>query len=163
MRSICSQCACPNVGNFEPNCISGNEVSACVLCGCTRQHLRGLVAENGGAEMPVTAPKSEAKTGEQAHISAPTKSDFAPFLTAKELGKTGKATLTIVGVRDSASEFSDWIADVKCRGKMWAWGIKANGGNHRRLYAKYKAAWAGRKVQVEVKTHLGKKYIAVSD
>jgi len=163
MRSICGQCACPNVGNFEPDCITGNEVSACVLCGCTRQHLRGLVAENGGAEMPITAPKSEKKTGERAHILAPTKSDFAPFLKATDLGKSGKGKLKIVGVRDSASEFSDWIADVKLRTKMYAWGIKADGGNHRRLYAKYKTNWAGKEITVEVKSHLGKRYIAVSD
>jgi len=114
--------------------------------------------------MGIRAPKKQQDNSEgKAHISAPSKSDLAPFLKSGEIGKSGKATLKIVSVRDSASEFSDWIADVKLGGKMYAWGIKANGGNHRRLYAKYKAAWAGKQVKVEVKTHLGTKYIAVSD
>jgi hypothetical protein len=113
--------------------------------------------------MSVRAPKKEADSGGKAHIAAPSKSDYAPFLKVGNLGKSGKATLKIVDVRDSASEFSDWIADVKVGGKMYAWGIKADGGNHRRLYAKWKTAWAGKQVKVEVKTHLGKKYIAVSD
>jgi hypothetical protein len=113
--------------------------------------------------MGIRAPKNEAKPGGKAHIGAPSKSDYAPFVKPADIGKSGKATLKIVDVRDSASEFSDWIADVKLGGKMYAWGIKANGGNHRRLYAKYKTGWAGKTVKVEVKTHLGKRYIAVSD
>jgi hypothetical protein len=91
--------------------------------------------------------------------------DKGKWLTPEEFGESGKGTVTLLGtMRASSSQFGEGIVlDVKANGSMRSWTVKYTTPNYSRLHEKFgdsESNWKG-PVKVEVKEHLGKKYIAV--
>jgi hypothetical protein len=91
--------------------------------------------------------------------------DFNPWLTPEVFGKSGKGTVNLLGtMRASNSQFGEGIIlDVKVNGSMFSWTAKYSTVNYSKLYKQFGGSekkWKG-PVNVEVKEHMGKKYIAV--
>jgi|SRR5262252_3253883 len=94
------------------------------------------------------------------------RSEFAPFLKAKDVPKKGVTQITLLGGwRRSNSRFGEGM-EVPCtvNGKRYTWTIKFDSGNYSRLYERFKGKeWKG-VVKVERKKHKsGNEYVAVVD
>lgn len=91
--------------------------------------------------------------------------DYNPWLTAEHLGKSGKAGMTILGNdRESSSQYgAGVVVDVRVGNSEYSWTVKFSSGNYSRLHKQFGTPdrWKGKKVNVEVKTHMGREYVAV--
>jgi hypothetical protein len=91
--------------------------------------------------------------------------DYHPWLTPEVLGKSGKGTVTLLGImRASNSEFGEGIVlDVKVNGSLHSWTVRYDTPNYSKLHERFgdsEKNWKGA-VKVEVKEHKGKEYIAI--
>jgi len=91
--------------------------------------------------------------------------DYHPWLTPEVFGKSGKGVVNLLGtMRPSNSQFGDGIVlDVKVNGSTFSWTVKYSSRNYSKLHKRFgnsENKWKG-PVKVEVKEHMGKKYIAV--
>ena len=91
--------------------------------------------------------------------------DYSPWLTAEVFRKSGKGTVHLLGtMRAGNSQFGEGIIlDVKANGSIYSWTVKYASGNYSRLHKRFgdsEKKWKGA-VNVEVKKHMGKKYVAV--
>ena len=87
------------------------------------------------------------------------------WVTPEMFGKAGKGTVTLLGpMRASNSQYGESIDfDVKVNGSKCSWTVKYDTPNYSKLHDRFgneEGEWKG-PVQVEVKKHMGKKYIAV--
>jgi hypothetical protein len=95
------------------------------------------------------------------------KGELFPFLKANDIAEKGTTPIALLGEgRESSSRFGDGI-EVTCQigSKKYAWTIKYDSPNYRRLYERFGseiAKWKGN-VKVERKEHMGKEYVAVVD
>jgi len=93
--------------------------------------------------------------------------ELLPFLKAKHISKNETTQITLLGEgRESRSRFGVGI-EVTCKigSEKYAWTIKYDSPNYRRLYKRFGSditKWKGI-VKVERKEHMGKEYVAVVD
>jgi hypothetical protein len=119
--------------------------------------------------MPLPKPKGNRLHTAEKLPPPEASGDFDPFLNSSHIGK-GKlgdtATLQFLGKcrLDEDNEFGPRLqCDVKLRGETYVYGVKLDGGSYGRLYRRFgnnPKKWKG-KVEVEVKKHMGKLYVAV--
>ena len=87
------------------------------------------------------------------------KGELLPFLKASDISEKGPSEITLLGEgRESSSRFAVGI-DITCEtgGKKYAWTIKYDSPNYRRLYERFGndiTKWKGI-VKVERKEHRG--------
>ena len=91
--------------------------------------------------------------------------DYSPWLTPEVFGKSDKGTVILLGtMRAGNSQFGEGIIlDVKVNGSTYSWTVKYASPNYSKLHKRFgdsEKKWKG-PVNVEVKEHMGKKYVAV--
>jgi len=95
------------------------------------------------------------------------KGELVPFLKAKDISKKGPTQITLLGEgRESSSRLGAGI-EITCKigSEKYAWTIRYDSPNYRRLYERFGSEitnWKGN-VKVERKEHMGKEYVAVVD
>jgi len=113
-----------------------------------------------------TGNESSGTKPRTAHMPEPAGGDFNDFLKPKHLGKSGKGTAKIIGVRDAPpNSFSDVIVETHMGKSTFDWGMRFSNGNYRRLFERFgpnPKKWKGT-VKVGVKEHMGTKYVAIID
>ena len=93
-----------------------------------------------------------------------TEPEGGDFLKPQDIGKNGKLAVKIVDVSDGTSQFGEgWNVLVESKLGEHVWTVKEGSGNHIRLYKRFKAKWVGKKVQLIVKVHMKKDYVAIAD
>lgn len=90
--------------------------------------------------------------------------DRSPKLEVKHIGKKG-STIALQGTgRETSSDFGDsLVMDVKLGAKEYAWFVRMDSGNYRKLFKRFGnniSKWKG-KVNVVTDTYLSNKYIKV--
>lgn len=135
-----------------------------------RKRMATTAAKRRTAPAPTRtgAPRS-VKRSARGGIPPPTQSanetEYNPFLKAGDIGDLDdRAKLTLTGkVRIADSGFGEqMICECKYDGKVYDWGFKVNGANHRILFKRFgkdERKWRG-PVSVTVKEFNGNPYIA---
>jgi hypothetical protein len=147
---------------------------ACAYCGRgfndfgpLAEHVRTECGPDRSNTMKA-APNPSGKAGSSSRLTSapdPEAGERNPFIKPEDLGRSGSATIEILGLEEFDSDFSDIACPVRLGRKEFVMPMRLSSGNYIRLHKRFGSnpkKWRG-KVRVEVKNYMKKDYVAVSD